>query len=285
MNSKLTVENKVPDIDFVAVGPQRTGTTWLYETLQHHPELYLPDAVKETMFFDRRYDRGIGWYGRYFDDSQDGELCGEIAPTYFDDSTVPSRISDLAPDCEIFINLRHPAERAFSLYLHHLRKGRVDRDFCQAVEQKPRIITAGHYATHVPRWQSAFGEEQVHFLFLDDIKKQPQEVLDQICMCLGIGHMEPPDRANEKVNEASMPRFPWLARGAALLTTAFHKYGLHKAVAFGKKLGLKKLAYTGGEDDMPELSANDREQLIQTYNEDVVYVEELTGRDLFHWRE
>lgn len=50
MNSKLTVENKVPDIDFVAVGPQRTGTTWPYEILQHHPELYLPDAVKETVF-------------------------------------------------------------------------------------------------------------------------------------------------------------------------------------------------------------------------------------------
>ena len=273
------------NLDFIAVGPQRTGTTWLYETLQHHPELYLPDAVKETMFFDRRYDYGIGWYRRYFDESQDDELCGEIAPTYFDDSEVPNRISHLAPDCEIFINLRHPAERAFSLYLHYLRKGRVDRDFWQAVEEKPHIITAGHYATHVPRWQSEFGEGQVHFLFLDDIKKRPQEVLDQICVCLGVGHMKPPDCTNEKVNKASMPRFPWLARGAALLTTAFHKYGLHKAVVFGKKLGLKKLAYTGGEDDMPELSASDREQLIQTYNEDVVYVEELTGRDLFHWRQ
>jgi len=103
-------------------------------------------------------------------------------------------------------------------------------------------------------------------------------------MCLGVGHMGPPDRTSEKVNEASMPRFPCLARGAALLTTTFHKYGLHKAVAFGKKLGLKK-THTGGEDDVPELSANDREQLIRTYNEDVVYVEELTGRDLAHWRE
>jgi hypothetical protein len=253
--------------------------------LRQHDQLHLPEGVKETMFFDRRYERGTDWYARYFKNSKEGQQCGEIAPTYFDEPDVPKRLYEVTPGCNIVISLRHPAERAFSLYLHHLRKGRVGYNLWQAIKRKPRIITAGHYAAHVPRWQSAFEEKQIHFLFLDDIKKRPQKVIDQICMHLGVKHMDPPDRKNEKVNPASMPRFQWLARGVASLTTTFHEYGLHRAVEFGKKLGLKKLAYSGGEGDTPELSVDDREQLIQTYDKDIAFVEELTGRDLSHWRE
>ena len=82
-----------------------------------------------------------------------------------------------------------------------------------------------------------------------------------------------------------MPHFQWLARGAAFLTTALHKYELHRVVEFGKKPGLKKLAYTGGEGDMPELSANDRRQVIRMYEEDIAFVEDLTDRDLARWFE
>jgi len=273
------------NLKFVAVGPQRTGTTWLYEMLQQHPVLCVPEAVKETMFFDRRHDRGLDWYSRYFDHCCKHQLRGEVAPTYFDVPEVPERICQIAPDCTIFINLRHPAERAFSLYLHHLRKGRVSDSFRKAIDQKPRIVTAGYYASHIPRWQSVFEENQVHFLFLSDIKTQPQSVLDQICARLGVESIKQPSRTREKINVASMPRFPLIAKGAAFLTTKLHTCGLHSVVEAGKKLGLEKLAYTGGESDMPELSAKDRRELILEYQSDIAFVEEMTGRDLSHWRE
>jgi len=272
-------------LDFLCVGPQRTGTTWLYKVLQQHSALYLPESVKETMFFDRYYERGADWYASYFENSQAEQLCGEIAPTYFDNSDVPQRIHQFAPHPDIFISLRHPAERAFSLFIHHLRKGRVPRDFWLAVEQKPRVLSAGRYATHIPRWQSTFGKDQVHVLFLDDIRSDPQAVINQVCEWLGVESISQPDSANEKVNAASMPQSRWIARGAAFLTTLLHSCGLHRIVEFGKKLGLRELAYTGGEADMPELSVEERKQLIQTYEEDIAFVEELTGRDLSDWLE
>jgi hypothetical protein len=245
----------------------------------------MPKAVKETMFFDKRFDRGIEWYAIYFDHGKEGQVNGEIAPTYFDVSEVPRRIGEAAPDCKIIIGLRHPAERAFSLYLHHLRKGRVSGSFGEAAKQKPRILTAGKYATHIPRWKTVFGESRVHFVFLKDIKTQPQRVLDSVCQALGIKSLEQPAHADEKVNAASMPRFPLLARGAAALTTFFHSYGLHSIVEAGKKLGLRELAYTGGEENMPELSFKDRNRLIREYEADIDFVESTTGRDLSHWRE
>lgn len=272
-------------LDFLCVGPQRTGTTWLHEMLLQHPSLILPSAVKETMFFDRRYDRGIEWYESYFCQRNADDLCGEVAPTYFDFTEAPDRIYRMSSDCDIFINLRHPVERAFSLYLHHLRKGRVAGSFWEAVEQKPRILSAGEYATHIPRWVSTFGEDQVHFLFMRDIKNNPKCVLDNICQTLEINNLEHPNRSEQKVNTASMPRSQLLARGAAILTTFFHSCGLHSVVEIGKRLGLRDLVFKGGEASMPELSTEVRNRLLERYIEDVKFVESATGKTLPHWRE
>ncbi len=273
------------NIDFLCVGPQKTGTTWLYEMLLQHTSLILPSGVKETMFFDRRYDRGVEWYESYFDRRSAGDLCGEVAPTYFDVVEVPSRVYEMSPACDIFINLRHPAERAFSLYLHHLRKGRVAGSFWEAVEQKPRILSAGKYSTHIPRWETTFGEDQLHFLFLHDIKNNPKCVLGNICQTLELNNFEHPNRSEQKVNTASMPRSQLLARGAAMLTTFFHSCGLHSIVEVGKSLGLREFVFKGGEDSMPELSTEDRKRLLERYKEDVKFVRSITGETLSHWLE
>lgn len=111
------------DLNFVAVGPQRTGTTWMYEMLRRHPKICVPEAVKETMFFDRYYERGLDWYRQYYREAGTDQLCGEVAPTYFDVPEVPARTQDISSGCTIFITLRNPVERARSLFLHNLKKG------------------------------------------------------------------------------------------------------------------------------------------------------------------
>jgi hypothetical protein len=129
-----------------------------------------------------------------------------------------------------------------------------------------------------------FGEEQVDFVFLDDIKNQPYLVLNQICQWLGVKEVEWPERAKEKSNAAKASRFPWLAKRAGWLTSALHSYGLHRVVEFGKKLGLKEAVYSGGEGEMPKLSEENRKRLIQEYDRDIRFVSKITGRDLSRWR-
>ncbi|MDX1623200.1 MAG: sulfotransferase [Gemmatimonadota bacterium] len=46
--------------DFLGIGAQKCGTTWLYFNLSHHPELWLP-KWKEIHFFDRLERRRPGW--------------------------------------------------------------------------------------------------------------------------------------------------------------------------------------------------------------------------------
>ena len=46
---------------FIGIGAQRCGTTWLYESLAAHPEVYV-SRPKELYFFTKNYMRGLDWY-------------------------------------------------------------------------------------------------------------------------------------------------------------------------------------------------------------------------------
>jgi len=275
---------KTFDLNFVAVGPQRTGSTWLYQLLAHHPAICFPKDVKETMFFDRYYEKGLSWYTAHFTHRSEEQLCGEIAPTYFDVDVVPTRLHQLNPECRIMINLRNPVFRTLSLYRHHLSKGRISGSFEEAISQMPRIIDSGKYAQHIPRWLDKFGIEQVKFLLLDEIESTPETVLKSVSNFLGVAEIALPLEKNQRVNAATMPRFPLLAKAAAQLATGLRANRLHKVVEFGKSLGLKQV-YTGGEQQMPGFTASDRFWLKSQYEEDIVFVEKLLGRDLSAWRQ
>ncbi|MGH7878275.1 MAG: class I SAM-dependent methyltransferase, partial [Candidatus Binataceae bacterium] len=75
---------------FLGVGPPRTGTTWLHETLVGRANL--PPANKEIKFFDRHYDLGLEWYAANFDQSSK-LVTGEICPTYFASAAARERIA------------------------------------------------------------------------------------------------------------------------------------------------------------------------------------------------
>ena len=51
---------------FLGIGVPRGGTTWLHTTLISHPDVYMPTRRKEVRFFDRYYERGLGWYETFF---------------------------------------------------------------------------------------------------------------------------------------------------------------------------------------------------------------------------
>jgi hypothetical protein len=46
--------------DFIAIGPPRTGTTWLHGLLSFRA--CVPREIKETRYFDIFYARGAQWF-------------------------------------------------------------------------------------------------------------------------------------------------------------------------------------------------------------------------------
>jgi len=274
-------------LDFVAVGPQRTGTSWLHEILRHHPSLCLPKNVKETWFFDHYYHKGLSWYASYFDHQQDSQICGEIGATYFQSENACQRLYQLNPNCKIIISLRDPVERAISLYQHHVSKGRTSPSWEEATAKFPEILEAGKYARYLPMWLDIFGAEQVKLILLEDIEVQPELTLKGLYNFLGVEEIELPEVAKKKVGAAIAPKHPWLAKGIAQVVRLLRIWHLLWIIEIGKKLGLKRVYYASTRSNhqqqnevAPSLSPRQRLHLLAEYADDIAYVEKLLRRDL-----
>lgn len=270
-------------LEVVGVGPQKAGTTWLYRSLQEHPRLCFPQTVKETFFLDRRFEKGWPWYWSHFQHCSGDQLCAEIGPSYFDIPETVTRLQEHNSHARIIITLRDPAERSFSLYLHHTRRGRLNCTFQDAMTKMPRIIDSSRYRKHIGRWIEAFGREQVLIILLQDISSHPEQVLEQVYDFLEISHMPLPAVAKERVYTASLPRFPVLAKLATQASEWLRDKRLYAPLQFAKNIGLK-FVYTGGSDSLPKLAPETREALIQEFEPDIAYVESLLDRSLTEWR-
>lgn len=269
-------------LSIVGVGPQRSGTTWLYECLRHHPQLYLPDGVKETFFFDQRFDRGWQWYWSHFP-RPEGRRLVEVAPTYFDVSESADRIHAHNPECRVVVTLRDPAERSFSLYLHHRRKGRLECEFPDAIDRMPRILDSSRYRRHIHRWRERFGPERVHVILLDDIAKDPLAVLRGFYRFADLQEVAPPPGAHQRINAGGVAASRQLARWAWKVAHWLRERRLYQAVGLARQLGFRRVYGSDGAR-LPELPADERAKLIGLFEEDIAYVEELLGRPLPEWR-
>lgn len=280
MNTNMPDQFK---LSFLAVGPGRSGTTWLHEALSHHPGLCLPMNVKETMFFDRHHGKGLSWYTDQFRHREPGQLCGEVGPTYFHVPEIPERIKQASSKCKIIITIRDPVSRTLSGYRHHLSKGRVSGSLTEAFQQMPSIVDSGKFGVHIPRWLETFGSDAVTFALLDDIQTHPVQVLRSIYEFLGVEDVAPPPSTYERIGVASMSRHRNLARAATHLADWLRSRRLYGVVEFGKALGLKNV-YRGLDGDMPELTQADRTRLLVEFEPDMQYLESLLDRDLSAWR-
>lgn len=287
-NSLRTLSENVQNdrlftLDFVGIGPQKTASTWLHEMLGKHPSICLPTATKELQFFDRLYHQSINDYVSYFKHCKPNQLCGEITPGYFDTPEAPIRISKHFPKSKIIVSLRHPVKRTESLYLHHLRKGRVSKDFTEAVAQLPRIKESGKYRKHLQTWFNHFQPEKIKIVITEDIATRPEKILDELYQFLSLEHHIPTENLHNKVNKAGLPKYPWLAKYAAQIVEKLKDYQMHKIVEIGKAFGLKKV-YSGGST-VPTLSFEEKMSLYSYFKEDIQFVENLLNRKLNTWHQ
>lgn len=152
--------------DFIGIGAQKAGTTWLDRNLRTHPEIWTP-SVKELHYFNRTFNRrrkqlafrwnaqkqhfrweDLLWDARFFlgpggllppvsyrnykalFKPGKGQIAGEITPDYaiLEDEVV-ARIHEHMPDAKIIFMMRSPIERAWSqttMYFGREQQRRLD---------------------------------------------------------------------------------------------------------------------------------------------------------------
>jgi hypothetical protein len=208
-NFKLTMEENLPN--FLFIGPDKAGSTWLFRALKKHKSVYLPYA-KELFFFDRFYEKGWSWYFDFFKDAGTAhQIIGEICHDYLFSRPACERIARDIPSAKLMVCLREPSQRAFSSYLYMIKQGRVSTDFETALQQVDELIDHGYYAKHLEKYLQQFPREQIYVAIFDDLAVNPQQFFDDICKFLGIEQIPLPEDLKEKALTAAKPRSRILA--------------------------------------------------------------------------
>src|SRR6266566_10071429 len=164
--------------DFLCVGAQKGGTSWLYRQLESHPDFWMP-PVKELHYFDElsrippvasarpRDDRDRRFlerirrlsakshvdledYARLFE-SKGSLLSGDITPAYsmLSDETI-ERIVDGFPNLKVIFLARDPVERAWSQLSMGVRLRNISRFDVTDAEQviqnllNPGVLVRSH---------------------------------------------------------------------------------------------------------------------------------------------
>ena len=174
--------------NFLYVGPDKAGSSWLHEVLLKHPDVYLTPA-KDLYFFDRYYERGPAWYAAQFRDVGDQKIVGEVCQDYLFHPEAATRIHETLGPVRVMVSLRDPVERAWSSYLYMRKHGIGPDTFAEALRTRPELLEHGRYATGLDRFLTRWPRELVHVALFDDLTQDPQHYLDDVTDFLRIDRL------------------------------------------------------------------------------------------------
>jgi hypothetical protein len=201
--------------NFLGIGAQKAGTSWLHRNLRCHPALFLPQQ-KELHYWDTGFHRSLRFYAGKFAAAGD-RVKGEITPAY---STIPAErvrvIHRLMPDLRLIFLMRNPVDRAWSHALMQFVKQQrrrieeVPPDEVYAHFRSLESRLRGDYLRTLENWLGAFPEELLLCGFFEEVTADPQGLLVRVFRHLGVS--EAVDWAQfplaEKVNEGPGTEIP-----------------------------------------------------------------------------
>lgn len=270
--------------DFLFIGPDKTGSSWLYELLRRHPQCFVPEC-KDIYFFDRYYGRGMDWYRSFFSEAPAGAgAVGELSHDYLFSEEAAERIRRELPQVRLIASLRNPVERTFSHYLYMIRSGRTRLPFDKALKTFPELIGNSLYHKHLSRYFERFDAAQIKVLWFDDLKDNPRRFGEECLDFLGLDRRHGFDYRT-KVREASSPRSYWLAKALKAGANAARALRMERLVGAVKHSPLAQLLYRPyAQGEKPVLDAEARARLETVFASDIAQLERLLNVDLGHWQ-
>jgi Sulfotransferase family len=308
--------------NFFIVGAPKAGTTSLYNYLDQHEQVYM-SPLKEPNYFAselrlenfvaearprmaremrslQQYLRGdlrekrfgglvSNWddYLRLFKNVSDEIAIGEATPCYLWSRTAARNIAERIPHAKIIINLRNPADRAFSQYLHMLTVGSTRRSFRQQIDANLHaegeqlgplrpLLEFGHYCEQIERYFKAFPRSQIHMSFYEDLEKDPASLMSSIFSFLGVDA----SRAIDMSTRYTEPRIPKLL-GATYYLKKWRIWPHLRRIAL--PLGPRARSWIHHPRAQLSMDPADRAFLTDYYRKEVEKLAKLLNRDLSAW--
>jgi hypothetical protein len=271
-------------VGFIFLGPSKSGSTWIFEAIRPHPQLFVP-ASKDIYFFDKYHQRGTDWYESFFRAAPPGSLCGELSHDYFASPDAIRRLHAYNPQARLICCLRNPFERAWSSYLHLLRVGMCEGSFADALQQFPFLVEEGKYCTNLRHILSLFERDAVLVLDFDELEADPQGFARRIFRFLGVDADYVPDVLHQKINPARKPRSLLLARLAKQAAVRLRQAGYANFLGRLKHSRLVNWLVYRSHTASKEKPATDYPQaLVQLYHAELDGLSALLQADYSKWR-
>jgi len=242
----------------MCIGAHKSGTTWLYQQLDSHPDFWMP-PVKELHYFDQlsrvqhsvpprcRDERDLRFlerlnslsakpytdlenYGRLFE-PKGSLLSGDISPNY---STLSSKlirqIVRYFPNLKVIFLARDPVQRFWSHLSMEVHYRQIEPfDVTNINEIHRNLLRRGmrlrsYPSAVVARWKRYVHPDRFHIYFFDDLQRNPTELRRSILDFLGADPDRPTDVSRANYNSwAGMEKLPLTSQVRSHLAHFFKK--------------------------------------------------------------
>jgi hypothetical protein len=271
--------------------------------LREHPDVFMT-SFKEPHFFTREvsepapgvriigrprpdaYARGLAWYESLFEGGEECSARGEASTHYLCARDAPELMERHVPGLRVVFVLRQPVDRAYSHYWHYRKNGHDLPPFDAIVDDDPRLrylAYVSRYAEHLERYRDAFGPDRVYVATFDDFRADPARIYAEVCRFIGVddrfeAHYE---REYNPYGEPASSTLHGLLRQTKRMRWGFLPSGLRRRAREVRGrldlLNLRRTAY-------PQLRPDTRARLMELFEPDIRYVEELL-HPLPEWRQ
>ena len=295
------------NIDFIIIGGQKTGSTYIHQILSAHPEIYSP--LEEVPFLESPdYENGgLLKLSNLFEGQDENKLWGIKRPNYLYDKTVAKRINTHFESIKLIISLRNPYERFISGYFHNIYYG-----FFGAIPFKRgvkkiingtlpikykrgyEILKFSLYSEAIKEYLSLFSNKNILILNFDDLKYgNKRTYIQNIYKYLNVDSSFLPSNMDSKPQQVnySLPRLKFLrlknrfsyvynkqrTRGSMKKQNAFDKSMVKFIDRFDQKILQRIFKEQKREFKFPD-------EIIRKFNKDIEALEQILNRDFSEWK-
>ena len=269
---------------------EKAATSLVYELLKNHPQLNA-GKEKELHYFDNTDSPSIEEYDQLFLGSTGIKF--DVTPIYIYYKDVLKKIASVLKNekKKILIVLRDPVKRAQAHYFHSIRHGQEMESFEKSFDlEKKRIANSvieyransyfsrGLYYDQIKECYELFGKENVIIITYDELKKNKQKIINEICDFISIDRTKIPE-VSEGTRISTMIRSKYLNHIIKKNAEKIRKV-LPARIHNIFSIWYRKINHKNYFVDDIKLSQEFLDKLATYYNEDIEKVEKLIDRKL-----
>src|SRR5579863_9276340 len=280
-----------PKPSFLFVGASKSGSSWFFEILREHPQVFVP-ANKATFFFSDYYAKGLAWYEAFFVKAPRATAIGEVCHDYLASPQALRRIRAYQPDMRLVCCLRNPYARALSSWRFFRRNGMDQPTLAAQAEHDPSVFEQGYYATQLSTLYSIFPKDQVIIFFFEELSAAPQAVVRRLYEFIGVKPDFLPSSLYKRVNVNAKPRSRVVARLVQYIHKESWKHSHYLSNLIGHMKQIRTLRRfvraalykeTESSSDWREHIRDFPDDILSRYESEIYRLENALGKDLTEW--